>query len=288
MNFPKVFKMVFGGIVTTLSVSVAALYLYQNKLVYPSWAGKAKEYVEKPTSVSYPGLNFKEFYLKTPDNIRLQCYDFPNPESKTTIIILRPNAGNIGHSLAKINYLYHEYNASVFIFSYRGYGYSEGTPSEQGIKTDVECIMDHIEQDEFHKQRKKVLLGTSIGGAVAIHIAYRYHHMVEGVILENTFLSVRKVIPYLIPFMQRFTSMCHEVWDSEAIISKVGPKTPFLFLNSERDEIVPSNHSLELYKLCNSSEKVLKRFPLGKHNDIVIQDGYWEAFDEFMYRYNLM
>lgn len=89
---------------------------------------------------------------------------------------------------------------SVFIYSYRGYGNSEGSPSEKGLKLDADCVISHLSTDSFHSKRKLVLYGRSLGGANALYIASKFRDLCDGVILENTFLSIRKVIPYIFPF----------------------------------------------------------------------------------------
>ena len=67
-----------------------------------------------------------------------------------------------------IEVLYFELEVNVLIVGYRGYGHSEGTPSEQGLELDAEAIFKYaLEHKEINKQ-KLFMLGKSLGGAVAI------------------------------------------------------------------------------------------------------------------------
>ena len=171
---------------------------------------------------------------------------------------------------------------SVFIYSYRGYGNSEGSPSEEGLKLDADCVISHLSTDSFHSKRKLVLYGRSLGGANALYIASKFRDLCDGVMLENTFLSIRKVIPYIFPLLKRFTLLCHEIWNSEGLIGSCRPETPFLFLSGLKDEIVPPFHMRKLYETCPSTDKKIFEFPLGSHNDTIIQDGYWDIIRDFL------
>lgn len=271
--------MLFSGFLALSSISITTLYLYQNRLVYPSWAQGARNHVDTPDS---RGIPYERLTLITQDQIRLEAWDIRNENSTSTLLILCPNAGNIGYFIPIIDIFYRQFGMSVFIYSYRGYGNSEGSPGEQGLKLDADCVMSHLSTDPFHAKRKLVLYGRSLGGANALYIASKFRNLCDGVILENTFLSIRKVIPYIFPLLKRFTVLCHEIWNSESLMGSCSPETPFLFLSGLKDEIVPPFHMRKLYETCPSANKKIFEFPLGSHNDTIIQDGYWDIVREFL------
>ncbi|CAI4050908.1 hypothetical protein SUVZ_14G0150 [Saccharomyces uvarum] len=275
----KVSKMLFSGFLALSSISITTLYLYQNRLVYPSWAQGARNHVDTPDS---RGIPYEKLTLITQDQIRLEAWDIRSENSTSTLLILCPNAGNIGYFIPIIDIFYRQFGMSVFIYSYRGYGNSEGSPGEQGLKLDADCVMSHLSTDPFHAKRKLVLYGRSLGGANALYIASKFRNLCDGVILENTFLSIRKVIPYIFPLLKRFTVLCHEIWNSESLMGSCSPETPFLFLSGLKDEIVPPFHMRKLYEACPSANKKIFEFPLGSHNDTIIQDGYWDIVREFL------
>ncbi|QEU61329.1 hypothetical protein KDRO_E02020 [Kluyveromyces lactis] len=286
MHLYKIGKMVLGSAAVIVSASLGALYLYQNKLVYPSWAQGARDHVDTPDQY---GLPYEDLTLTTSDGVLLKAFDIRNENSTATMLVLCPNAGNIGYFLPVARFLYNEFNLSIFLYSYRGYGLSTGVPSERGLKIDADTIMDHLTNSEFHKSRKLILYGRSLGGANAIYLARKFTDICDAIILENTFLSIRKVIPYVFPILKNVTFMCHEVWDSEQEIVNIQDDTlPFLFLAGLRDEIVPPPHMKLLYKLCPSSCKRFIEFPMGSHNDTIIQDGYWIVVKEFLQKHNLI
>lgn len=282
----RITKMVFTGAAILVSASLSALYLYQNRLVYPSWAQGARDHVDTPDQY---GLPYEDVTLKTPDGVFIKAFDIRNDNSTATMLILSPNAGNIGYFLPMARFLYHELNVSIFIYSYRGYGLSTGSPSEAGLKIDADTVMHHLANSDFHKSRKLILHGRSLGGANAIYIARKFTSLCDAVILENTFLSIRKVIPYVFPLLKHVSFMCHEVWDSEHEIAKIqDEQLPFLFLSGLKDEIVPPLHMKLLYKLCPSSLKQFVELPQGTHNDTIIQDGYWVVVKEFLQKHDLI
>ncbi|SCU84291.1 LAME_0C08922g1_1 [Lachancea meyersii CBS 8951] len=278
----RAFKLLLGGTITTGGAALVALYLYQNRLIYPSWAQGARDFVDTPDKY---GLPYKEHRIKTADGVEIRAFDIRQENSTMTWLVLCPNAGNIGYFLSAAEYIYRRFNASVFIYSYRGYGFSEGSPSEVGLKIDADAIMKFLQEDSFYKTQKLILYGRSLGGANAVYIARKYSHVCDGVILENTFLSIPKVIPHVFPWLASFSFLCHEKWRSESDIKYTDPTLPWLFLSGEKDEIVPPQHMQELYRSCPSERKRISLFPQGHHNDTIIQEGYWEQIEKFLSDY---
>lgn len=284
MVLKEVLKMVFGGAVVTVSACLAALYTYQNKLVYPSWAQGARKQVDTPNMY---GMPYEELRLVTTDGIEIRAFDIRNDKSKCVFLVLAPNSGNIGSFLSIAEFLYKKFCISVFLYSYRGYGFSEGDPSEEGLKLDADCVMKYIAKESFYRSQKLVLYGRSLGGANAIYIARKYKNMCDGMILENTFLSIPKVIPYIFPLLKYVAFMCRETWNSEGEMPLIHSNIPVLFLSGQRDEIVPSEHMKRLFELCPSSCKQFFTFSFGFHNDTIMQPGYWDIIHDFLQKYNL-
>jgi abhydrolase domain-containing protein 13 len=107
------------------------------------------------------------------------------------------NAGNIGHRIPIAKMLVEVLDCNVLMLEYRGYGLSTGVPDEQGLKTDAQTGLNYIRQRAETKDTRIVVYGQSLGGAVAIHLVAnnQRHGDIRGLILENTFLSIRKLIP---------------------------------------------------------------------------------------------
>jgi fermentation-respiration switch protein FrsA (DUF1100 family) len=82
------------------------------------------------------------------------------------------------------------------MLQYRGYGLSTGTPNEKGLAIDAQTGLDYIRSRAELKGSKVIIYGQSLGGAVAIGLAAKNEGKgIAGIILENTFTSIRKLIP---------------------------------------------------------------------------------------------
>lgn len=109
------------------------------------------------------------------------------------------NAGNIGHRIPIAKVLEENTGCSVLMLEYRGYGMSTGTPNEEGLMIDAQTGLDWIRSSDETKGNKIIVYGQSLGGAVGIQLVDRNQESgdVAGLILENTFTSIRKMIPRL-------------------------------------------------------------------------------------------
>lgn len=114
-----------------------------------------------------------------------------------TILMFHGNAGNIGHRIPIARVLANDLACNVLMLEYRGYGLSTGTPNEQGLAIDAQTGLDYIRSRDDLKRTRIVVYGQSLGGAVAIGLVAKNQQQgdIAALILENTFLSIRKMIP---------------------------------------------------------------------------------------------
>lgn len=283
-TFVKISKTLFVVFGAVAAVGLTGLYTFQSKLVYPAFAGDGHGVVDTPDK--YGMDNYEDVDLTTSDGETIKLFVIKVKkvvsEKSKTVVILCPNAGNMGHALPIAQLFYYNMDCNVVLYSYRGYGHSSGSPSETGLKLDADAVMDYISKDEILQNSDLILHGRSLGGAVAIYMASKYPQMIKGVILENTFLSIRKVIPYLFPYISYFSTLCHQIWDSESLIVQIPGNIPVMFMNGLKDEIVPTSHMKKLYELSRAKTKSFHEFPEGHHNDTIVQDYYWKYVAEFV------
>ncbi|MBD3161859.1 MAG: alpha/beta fold hydrolase [Candidatus Eisenbacteria bacterium] len=179
------------------------------------------------------GLDYEDISFLAQDGVRLHGWMIPGPDGGPLVLLLHGNAGNVSHRLGIIRLL-HDLGASVFIFDYRGYGRSEGTPSEQGTYRDAEGAWRLLTERENVRPSRIVLFGRSLGSAVAIDLASS--RTPAGLILEGSFPSLvavgRKAYPYLpVGLLARIR------YDSARKIPGIG--SPKLFLHAQDDDVVP-------------------------------------------------
>ena len=205
--------------------------------------------------------DFDELRIPTPDGEFLSAF-LIRPSNKgiarnITILMFHGNAGNIGHRIPIARVLEENLGCNVLMLEYRGYGLSSGTPDEGGLMIDAQTGLDYIRKREDTKGSKIVVYGQSLGGAVSIQLVARNQQDgdVVGLILENTFTSIRKLIPRYFTFIAsrilavngnisafppaRFLApLCHQRWPSEETLPQV-TDIPILFISGLKDEIVP-------------------------------------------------
>ncbi|THY10297.1 alpha/beta hydrolase BEM46/Esterase/lipase/thioesterase [Aureobasidium pullulans] len=282
LRVPIMFASGLGAVVSS------GLYYYQNELIYPrNIPANARTDVPRPAQL---GLDAEELSLPTPDGETLSAFLIkPGNVSKAksvTFIMFHGNAGNIGHRLPIAKILANEFHCNVLMLEYRGYGLSTGNPDEKGIAKDSQTGLDFIRGRGDLKNTKIVIYGQSLGGAVGIDLAVKNkdHGDIAGVILENTFLSIKKMIPSVIPAAKYLTPLCHQVWPSEEMLPGI-TNIPILFLSGLQDEIVPPSHMKRLFDICRSEPKIWKEFPYGDHNNTVTEAGYFHYVQEFLDKY---
>jgi fermentation-respiration switch protein FrsA (DUF1100 family) len=153
-------------------------------------------------------------------------------EARATLLYLHGNGGNISHRYDFLEELV-RLPVNVLIIDYRGYGKSEGRPSEEGLYMDARAAWEHLTTARGIPPARIVIFGKSLGGAVAIDLATKVEAC--GLIVQSSFTSVadmaREVLPFVPPFVIR-TKM-----DSLSKIASVS--CPKLFVHSQADEIVP-------------------------------------------------
>lgn len=125
------------------------------------------------------------------------------------------------------------------MLEYRGYGLSTGQADETGLNIDAQTAIDYLRDRAETRDHSYIVYGQSLGGAVGIRLVAKNQGAgdISGLILENTFLSMRKLIPSIMPPAKYLSYLCHQVWPSDTLIPSV--KVPTLFLSGLQDEIVP-------------------------------------------------
>ncbi|EMR11504.1 hypothetical protein PNEG_00517 [Pneumocystis murina B123] len=275
MNLINIGISVFIGIIT---FTVFSIYYLQFRFIYLSWVPMgSRTRVERPDAYQIP---YEEVTLSTPDGISLHAYLLIHNDSRPTLIYFHANAGNMGHRLPIVKRLYYDVQCNVLIFSYRGYGHSTGFPSEKGIKIDSLTVLNYVHQHPVLSKTSIIAYGQSLGGAIAIQSVSACQDKYSALIIENTFLSIPRLILDTMPYMYIIKGLFHQYWSSEKLISSI-TDIPILFLSGKKDEIVPFDHMYSLYQLSRT-KKILKIFQDGKHNDTIIQPGYFETISSFL------
>jgi len=221
------------------------------------------------------GLIYREVFFKAEDGVELNGWFIPAKGAKNTIFFLHGNAGNISHRFEKIK-IFHDMNLNVFIFDYRGYGKSEGSPSERGIYSDAKAAYDYLIFKEGIRKDEVILFGESLGGSVAVDLASKTE--VKAAIIESTFSSAKDMARRIYPFIPPF--FITSDFDSTRKIRDI--RVPKLIIHSLDDEIVPFDLGQKLFEVAPQPKALLKL--RGSHNTAFLdsEDEYKKGIFSFV------
>ncbi|HEY5656344.1 MAG TPA: alpha/beta hydrolase [Myxococcota bacterium] len=223
------------------------------------------------------GIAAETLWLQTQDGVRLHAFFLPGPPGTSrAILFLHGNAGNASHRLPNAAAL-RDLGAHVLLLDYRGYGLSEGRPSERGVCADARAALAHLIETRGVREARVVLFGRSLGGAVALDLAQ--DRRLGGVILESTFTSLRDMARGVIGPLADL--LVRSGFESVAKIARV--RAPLLFFHGDRDSIVPYELGLRLYEAA-PEPKAFETIRGADHNDTLIVGGraYFERIHRFL------
>lgn len=230
------------------------------------------------------GTSIEECFFATSDGERLHGW-WCRPvapraaHSSTSEIVLlwfHGNAGNLSQraglmlELARIP-------AQVFIVDYRGYGRSTGRPNEKGLYRDARAAWRYLTEDRDIDGHRIVILGKSLGGAVAVDLATEVAP--AGLIVESSFTSIPEMAAHHYPFIPRW--LVRTQMNSLAKIG--GIECPIMVIHSPADEVVPYTHGERLFQAAEGDKQFFE-VPGAGHNELWLVGGaeYFEALREFL------
>ncbi|XP_046410454.1 protein ABHD13 isoform X2 [Neodiprion fabricii] len=195
----------YGGIFAFFLLCFAItgiLYHTEDKLLYhPELPPHSRVYVPAPSMFSLP---YQSVYTRSGDGTMLHMFFISQTEEKAkkvpTLLFFHGNAGNMGHRLQNVARLYRKLGCNILMLEYRGYGLSQGSPSEEGLYMDARAGLDYLSTRTDINNDEIIVFGRSLGGGVAIDLAMRpdYAKKIWCLILENTFTSIPDMASLLI------------------------------------------------------------------------------------------
>ena len=230
----------------------------------------------KKTRKSCENAVVEEIFFPSLDpEITLQALYFPNPDSDKMIVYFHGNGWHLyirvpaGVKLSGI--------ANVLILSYRGYGKSEGEPSEAGIYEDAWAALRYVRDELKFEPQNTYIYGRSLGAAVAVEVAQRQSY--AGLILVSPFLSGKAMAEKAgLGWYPRLGKPFHSVGKVRNITS------PALFMHGTADAIVPFEQGVALYEAYSSPDKTFKTMEGAGHSWFWRSTGdeYWGWVREFV------
>jgi uncharacterized protein len=205
------------------------------------------------------GLPYQDLRLQTADAVSLGAWWVPAGEPRGAVILAHGNAGNISHRLDKVE-LFHALGLSVLCFDYRGYGESQGLPSEEGTYRDMDAAVAFATERLGISLARTVYFGESLGGAVAVEAASR--RQPGALVCESTFTSLPAMARRHYPWLPA-RLLLRLRYDSLSRIPSV--RCPVLILHGPEDDIVPFDMAVSLLGAAREPKSFAKLE--GGHND---------------------
>ena len=207
-------------------------------------------------------------FIQVAEDISIGCRFYPAGKGSPNILYFHGN-GEIAADYDYVAPLYRQHGLNLFVADYRGYGYSDGSPSCSAMIRDARPLFQGFvtflsaggfEGDLF-------VMGRSLGSAPAIEVAYRYQQLLQGLIVESGFASQKKQLARL--------GVTHLFKDVESVVGfgndvKIAEvRIPTLIIHGEDDEIIPATEGRALYEHSGAAQKYSLFIPGAGHNDLL-------------------
>jgi uncharacterized protein len=227
----------------------------ETRLVYPIPALSRGDW--KPTNFPYEDVEFT-----SADGTKLHGWFFPRPNSKRAILYCHGNGedvaadGDLGFHLSNV------LRSSVLVFDHRGYGHSEGSPTEAGCIADGSAAQKWLAGRVGIQPNDVILIGRSLGSAVAIALAAG--NGCRALVLENSFPSIVAVAAQHYAWLPVKWIMRNR-YDNLARIQRYNG--PLWQSHGNDDALIPLASARTLFDASPSQNKKWIEFPQCGHND---------------------
>lgn len=267
---------VLGATLLLYALFLGLLAGFENRFVYHP--GKAREGRSRPVVA---GINVEDVQIPTSDGLRLHAVVCTQAESiasekKRTVLYLHGNRGNVDRRVLLANEWLAALDARMVVFvDYRGYGLSDGVPSEEGLYEDGHATWRWLVEDRNVDPADIILVGRSIGGAVAVELAQA--NQIGALVLESTFCKLPEVAQDMLPFVPCDLLMRNRYPTIDRIRRYNGP---LIIAHGRGDELITPEHAHRLFAAGNEPKRFIE-VDTSKHMDWPTAD-YYRAVRGFL------
>lgn len=240
-----------------LYVGLCLLLMWsENSLLYPAPRGDFGPWNDR-TKLSAEDVDFA-----AADGTKLHGWFLPHRDPKRVMLLAHGNGENVAMAAHEAAWLRDTLDASVLVFDYRGYGKSQGKPSEQGLYQDGDAALKWLVQRTGAKPGEIYLVGRSLGSGVMVDIGVR--QQVKGLLLLSPFAEMPDpaasrfwFVPVRLLMRNRYASL-----------QKIPQFRGATFIaHGDRDELVPMWSGKRLFDAA-PEPKEWALIPGAGHNDI--------------------
>jgi fermentation-respiration switch protein FrsA (DUF1100 family) len=245
------------------------LLLLENTLLYP-----APKYPTGDWEAA--SIPHEDVHLASLDGTPLHGWYFDHPQPRAVLLYLHGNGDCVAYLGPYLAALRDKLRLAIFVVDYRGYGRSGGSPFEKGILEDGDAAQRWLAERAGCRMNEVVLMGRSLGGAVAVDLATR--NGARGIVLQNTFTSMPDVAAGHYPWAPVRWLMRNR-YDSLCKIS--GYRGPILASHGTADGLVPIEFGRRLFDAAPSERKEFVPIEGGDHNSPEPRE-YYLALDRWL------
>jgi fermentation-respiration switch protein FrsA (DUF1100 family) len=222
------------------------------------------------------GMHYRDVAMRAEDGVALHGWFIPSAESDLALLFFHGNAGNISHRGDSVG-VFRRLGVNVLIPDYRGYGRSEGSPSEEGLYRDARAAWQWLVDEGGFPPQRIIVFGRSLGGVVAARLASEVGP--RALILESTFTSARDMARDLFPVLSRLVWLRYDL-DAASYVR--GVRAPTLVMHSPQDEIIPYRLGRAVFEAAPQPKRFIDLN--GGHNDGFLRSepGYTDALRGFL------
>ncbi len=242
MTKNRLFAVLFPSLLLFFVSGCGSLFFYPQKELYPNPVARL--------------FNPQDISFKATDGVNLHGWYFRAlGDPKATILVFHGNAQNLSTHVNSVLWLVRE-GFNVFIFDYRGYGMSEGSPGIAGVHRDGAAALQTAFTLPGAESLPVVVLGQSIGGAIAVYTVAHApdRNRIAALVLDSPFARYRLIAREKLsdfwltwPFQYPLSFLVGDSYSPVRWIAKVSP-VPVLILCGEKDPIVPNHHGRMLFE----------------------------------------
>ncbi len=240
-----------------LYVGICMLLMWlENSMLYPAPRGNYGPYKERDA------FGAEDVDLTAADGTKLHAWYLPHRYQKRVMLLAHGNGENVATAADEAAWLHDEFDASVLVFDYRGYGKSQGEPSEQGLYQDGDAAMQWLAKRAGVKPGEIYLVGRSLGTGVMVDVGVK--HQAKGLILISPFAEMPDAaanrfwfVPVRLLMRNRYPS-----------VKKIPKfKGATFVVHGDRDDLVPQWSGTRLFAAA-PEPKAFVSIPGAGHNDI--------------------